>query len=600
MDRRGRPFETGSGTPHKRNTEAGEEGRIRFRAGRVSAQFTELQKPRVKTFIGIDGEGLTREGSHEYVLLGTSKGTSIENLLGLKSAECFEFLLDTSQANPGATFVGFYTSYDVNMILKTFRPESLAWLAESGWTKVRRYDDTMREYYVEYIPRKRFSIRESTIEKDAKTLRSFTWYDVFGFFQSGFASAIESFGIGTESERKLICEMKANRADFDTIDIDQIRGYNMLECRLLVELMNYLETCLIGVGIDLKRYHGAGAIASYLFAEHHTKDVLEREEEVEGIALNAYYGGRIQTFQIGEIDGTVQNYDINSAYPAAFTRVPSLVNVGVKPLAELTANLASVYKVSWACPPDSPITPFPFRNDDGTICYPYQGAGFYWQPEVEAALQCFGSQIAVEYGFELVPESAEQPFGWIAELYTKRQELKASGNPSEYALKLGLNSLYGKTAQRSGWRKTAPPYQSYVWAGMITSFTRASLLRAVMQMPSDIISINTDGIVSRSKLRLPLEKALGDWSVSSYTNLFVLKPGFYTGVLPDGSVYSRVRGTRLGAIDFSEIRKIWLDKGVAGCYTYPDRQFISMSAASENRPHCTWQESEREVTFWPS
>src|SRR5690348_17906092 len=42
-------------------------------------------------------------------------------------------------------------------------------------------------------------------------------------------------------------------------------------------------------------------------------------------------------------------------------------------------------------------------------------------------------------------------------------------------LKLGTNSTYGKTAQSVG----SAPFRSWIWAGNITSGTRAQLLRAM-------------------------------------------------------------------------------------------------------------------------
>jgi len=60
-----------------------------------------------------------------------------------------------------------------------------------------------------------------------------------------------------------------------------------------------------------------------------------------------------------------------------------------------------------------------------------------------------------------------RPFEWVKDLYEERRRI--GSNTRGYPLKLGLNSLYGKMAQRCG----RGPYHDAVAARLITASTRA-------------------------------------------------------------------------------------------------------------------------------
>jgi len=135
-----------------------------------------------------------------------------------------------------------------------------------------------------------------------------------------------------------------------------------------------------------------------------------------------------------------------------------------------------------------------------------------------------------------------RPFEWISDLYRYRQELKDSGNLAQYAIKVGINSLYGKCAQRIG----NNPFFSLAWAGWITSSTRAKLARAAYEAGSEnIIGFATDALFTTTPLTVSTTDALGDWEYSQFNEAIFIQSGVYRLIKSDGTHEDRYRGSPL-------------------------------------------------------
>ena len=98
--------------------------------------------------------------------------------------------------------------------------------------------------------------------------------------------------------------------------------------------------------------------------------------------------------------------------------------------------------------------------------------------EVLAAMKIWPKEIEVIEIWRLPYDVNRHPFEWVEELYHYRDYLRSIGDLAHICIKLGLNSLYGKTAQKQGFRGQEPPYRSFMVAGAITAGTRAKLLEA--------------------------------------------------------------------------------------------------------------------------
>lgn len=559
------------------------------------------------TFVALDGEGFTdSEGKHIYNLLAASDGSYIHSNAGLKTSECLEYLLTLKTNNALSIFVSYVFSYDVNMILRNLHPDSIKHLGKHGFCYVYDKNEFGLCYKIEYMPRKSFylakGIRDvSGGKRRFKVLNSIKVYDVWGFFQSSFVGALKMFNVGNDI-LPFIEAMKDTRTEFTPENFDKILEYNGYECSLLVELMDIVRSKMFQVNIPINQWHGAGAVAGSILRREKMKEhILEPSEgDFTTAVMSAYFGGRVQSVQVGNF-GKTYAYDIVSAYPYGMSKLPSLVgSIESRVTTFQPYDKIAVYRIRWKIPTEHKVTPFPFRRPNGNIEWPYAGEGYYWYPEVKAALDCYGPEaVEIIEGFVFKPAFPNsRPFSFIPTMFADRRRLKAEGDMAQLCIKLGLNSLYGKTAQGIGFRGAKPAYQCYIYAGYITSVTRSMMLRAAMQNEDACISFATDGLTTSEPLDLPLGTDLGDWELTEFNEAFFIKPGFY--VLGKEKPIKKVRGFPPSSIDFDKLAKEWAINGITGKVTCPVRHFIGMKSASEARPWCSWIDTTKTLNFYPS
>lgn len=296
----------------------------------------------------------------------------------------------------------------------------------------------------------------------------------------------------------------------------------------------------------------------------------------------------------GTLAHPVTEYDLTSAYPAQMRKLPCLthaswVRVGAdrRYLDGGTAPMySSLWHVRWNLPDANPWAPFPFRQPDGTITCPRRGEGWYWREEVEAALDMFPT-IEVIDGYVLVKSCQCRPFDWVPEVYDWRMQRGDKNDGPGIVAKLGLNSLYGACAQSVG----HPTFQSFVWAGIITSNTRAALLRAIARDPEAVFMVATDAVYSTRPLPGLETPGLGGWEVQRYDDAFVVAPGV---ALLGGKVKSRGLAKR----DFSRVaeplREAWALMGPMATVTARTTRFIGLGAGlSRPEAYCQWEVTDR-------
>lgn len=534
-------------------------------------------------FIAIDGEGFTRLRKHYYSMLSSSENDTIENWSdGLSTELCFKFLHNYS----GRGFlVGFYTTYDVNMMLVDLDLPSLQKLWDTG-------ECYWNEWHIAWMPGKRFQLR-----KDGKQV---VWFDVFGFFQKSFIKALLDWKIDVPEE---IISGKENRTNFSKTDREKIKFYNLKECDLLVQLMNKLREAAIEAGYIPNSWHGAGALANQILKQngvdkHNLPDQIMRDKFLE-----AYYGGRNQVLQQGEFDAAY-SHDINSAYPYALTLLPTTAGTWRREKNQLSNNPYTLYKVQWKTPEKEFLNPFPFRFKTG-IYWPNKGEGWYWQPEVELAMEKYGKYIKILECWTFETSSDDKPFSFINDLFSLRRKYLAQNNDAQIIIKLGMNSCYGKVAQSIGYKGAQPVYQNYFWAGYITSYTRAQVLRLALQNKESVVSFATDGVMATEKLaEHNIGKQLGGWSVEPIENLFVLQPGVYCYEGSNHKTTIKSRGFSYKSVDYNKLRQIWKEFGTLGDYSYTETRFIGLGSALQSNPPLSkwrrWIKQDRVINFAPN
>lgn len=537
-------------TPRKNSSEYDKD---RKRSGKSLTLFES------GVFVGIDGEGADIENQHRYIMLSSSTGKRITSLDGLPSTEIFNYLLDLGKETPKGIFCIYGGSYDFNFWLKDLPKEKIEKIVENDGKAYVVHEG----YAIRMVQRKFFAVKKWAGIQDEKDKGVLVW-DVIGFFQSAFVGAIKQW-IPDYPKLDLIIEGKSRRSDFKESELDFIADYTDAELDALVQLMEKLRQGIKDLGLQIKGWHGAGAIATAMLTAHNTKKVYaELPKEVYEASKHAYFGGRIEIGKYGRHNGTVYHYDINSAYPAGQRFLPALagghwINRGKNYDPRSSRNVLIISLVKWSDFEDEPFNPFPYRSwAQMKVLFPSAGYNWIWKPELAAALDAkekYGKerwQIEIEDSWEFIPDpNAPLPFEWIPEYYETRQKIVAESkrtkkpNGQEKAIKLGISSLYGKQAQRVGYdekKLKAPPYHNLAYAGWITSYTRATLYTAAMQAPDKIICLSTDGIYSQVPLDLncPKEKILGEWDYQMHDEMTLIQSGVY--FLRDGdelTCYSR-------------------------------------------------------------
>lgn len=447
-----------------------------------------------------------------YVLLANSKFNSIAHRDGLATYDCLEFLLETKESFPKSIFIGFGFNYDINQILKDL-PEFCLWeLHNTNITHVGGYS-------IRWLPRKEFYV------KHGRTGRSCILYDVFGFFQASFLTVCEKY-LGKDNENlRIIREGKAARESFTWDELDEfIVPYNNMELVMLVEIMDLFRQDLEDVGINPGRWHGPGAVANEVLRKYEVKAVRDLPEEVLDAAQYAYAGGRFEHFLMGRYVGRVFESDIHSAYPEAASKLPSLTQGYWEHVRQFEPGTFGVWAVDYRSPDgDTSNRPQPLfcRSEQGSVSYPRKVSGWYWTPEAELVASF------VREGWVFRSTSTSRPFAFVEQLYDQRRVFKDQGSSTERAIKLILNSLYGKLAQTVGGKDGPPAHHQLEYAGYITSYTRAKIYKAMMQNPQTIIAAETDAVFSTEPLDLDYGEGLGQWELKEYDSIVYLQSGFY-------------------------------------------------------------------------
>ena len=506
-------------------------------------------------------------GRQNFLLLRAGERELFQDNLRLTTEECLDFLLNCPRK---AILVGYFFTYDATQILRDMPDERIRKLFEDKPKGAGKSPYTFwGKYAIDFRPRQYFRVakvkfgqgRKMQIESgSARTVN-----EVGAFFQSSFVESLRKWNVGDTATVERIAATKERRAEFSAMSQIE-RDYCADECRLLAELMEAFRACCEATSMVPAYWRGPGAIAAALHKQHGTprRADLVREPELQEMAIRAYYGGRFEVTQIGRIPGPLWECDLRSAYPAAMQDLPCPVHTIWRKLSRREA-LALILDDDAADPfvatvtfmhaAGQPLCGFPFRHD-GRLFWPEQGQGTYWHWEIAAAIRAGAFVVNVDNPWKAEKHCDCTPFAWVRDLYDYRISVGKSNRGQ--AIKLGLNSLYGKLAQRSG----GAPYRDHIAAGLITAWTRARLIDAYAQAPQDCVMLATDAVFSRSRLALDCSPALGHWEeVVHPDGLFVVQPGIYWS--PGSDLKPKTRGIPRSRIinrrnDFEDQWQRWL------------------------------------------
>jgi len=464
------------------------------------------------------------------MLFGASTGEYITSR-DLGTAECLDLILHVESLYPSAFHVGFAFEYDVNMILKDLETRFLAVLHDAGSV-------IWKGYRIKHIPHKTFTVSKNGI--------SATIYDAFGFFHQSYLSALKKYGLGNDPGFQKVKTGKEQRGKFTYEDLDFVIDYWKQEISYFPLLMDKLRESCYDAGFLITQWHGPGALASFVLRnngvkEWHGKDI---PKPVQIARRLAYAGGRFQCWKCGYYIGKVYTADINSAYAYACSLLPRLDNGKwvqrdprtIKSAKDITHF--GLYRIAFDARgiKHAHGTPYPLFNRDGNgnLTWPPFTENWYWSPE--AALVAGSRSATILECWEYVDDGT-RPFSFVESAFERRLDLQRIGSYTEKAYKWFLASIYGQFAQRVGWNKkkrTAPPSHCLEWAGYITSYCRALVYRAAVDVAKrgGLVSIDTDGVTSTvpfnpEKLPGGTGEKLGQWKLEEFTGMTYWQNGIY-------------------------------------------------------------------------
>lgn len=545
-------------------------------------------------FVAVDGEGFSTDKivgytvgaggaripvyEHKYILLMSSRGDQVKNPRGLTTQQCFDFLLDLAKKYPHAIFVGFGLSYDINEMLRRGldKDETRELWETRGGGRISRHftwQSSHGIYRLSFHPKKDFFCGKQRVNERGRPVWKNTakegdppkWkpeyeatirlWDVHGFFQLSFVKTLEkwfadrldastgliTFDDGQTVDLARMKTMKRDRRAFTLERLDtEIAPYCLEETVALQKLMERLRGSLSEAGISLHEWNGAGAAANALLKREGVKEHLQedRPDGLDDAQCRAFSGGRMELSHYGVFIGPCYNYDIHSAYPSVMPALPSLTGGQWRHIKGASAQPYSLSLVRWRFDEFFPWYPFFFRDSTGSIYAPCQGQGWYWKPEVDAAMRAFQSgklstkkvsgSLEVLESWEFYPASDTKPFSFVPELYAQRRAWEQEGNPAEKVIKFSLNSINGKLSQSLGGTSANPPaYHNIGLSGFLMAMIRARLFDAIMQSPEQVIIAATDGIYSTAPLSLDIGDDLGQWEESRLDGLVVVQSGVF-------------------------------------------------------------------------
>ncbi len=507
------------------------------------------------SFVGVDGEGVTRAGIHRYVLFGVGEA-QIEDSTGLGWKDCFEFLYSQYRRNPQAAFSGFYLSYDFTQILKTL-PEERArrLLTKEGIASRKRsksggnpkpFPVRYQEWEFDYLAGRRLQIRplacncwETGTACEHKGAPWLYICDSGPFWQTSFLNVINPANwrvpVCTEEEYQTVRAGKDHRsvAQLD----DDMRFYNRTENILHARAMTALRDGFLEIGVNLNRsqWYGPGQAAAAWMKKEKVPSRVECQEIIlsefsEG-ARKSYFGGWFEIPCHGILPGSSWEYDINSAYPHVISTLPCLFHGtyahGNSPRRGKTDPREIVFTRALVRSDNRYFGAGFNRSKDGHIRRPRESIGWYLLDEIEAGIRAgLVSDFQTYEWASYIPCSCLPPVRNVASLYHKRLAVGKDSLLGKSA-KLVYNSMYGKFAQSVG----SAPFGNWVYAALITAGCRIRILDAMATHPrgaKSVVMVATDGIFFDSPHPgLQLSSMLGDWEAKERVNLTLFKPGVY-------------------------------------------------------------------------
>jgi len=370
------------------------------------------------------------------------------------------------------------------------------------------YNDKILEkddYIISYIPKKFFMITDLNNHR-------YRFFDMYNFVDSSLNKAAELY-LHDKKLDKVDASKLNTDAQYWADNIDLIIEYCIKDANLTKRLADYFWNIVYtNMNYYPKMPYSKGRIAEeYFLGKCYIPTINDIPVKVVNYAYNSYRGGRFELLQRGFFE-KVYSYDIKSAYPAYMTKCIDF-NKGkwVKTKTYTEDAYAGFYecKVSAMEPYFSPLS----YKINALSVYPNGDFKTYLTKlDLDFISKNFENcEFNIISGYEFWPKELLFPLKEeIEKLYAWKE--RETDPVIKWAVKIFMNSLYGKTIQTAGDENNTGKLFNPMWASEITAATRIKLLELSLQSPDNIIMLSTDAVHSTVPLSVPSNPALGDFA----------------------------------------------------------------------------------------
>lgn len=275
------------------------------------------------------------------------------------------------------------------------------------------------------------------------------------------------------------------------------------------------------------------------------------------IAMRSYGGGVFATYKRGVFNQKLYDYDVNSCYPNIMQHLPDWRN---GKFVEINENPES-FEYGWVlCDINSEFIP-QRGSESYTVNEIYENIG-KWEMKYTAKKVTYPSGLRTAiitteeyrwlktrgeyvkwldegYGWVKTQDKYANPFLWVNEMFKKRKQAKKDNPSLANTMKIMMNSIYGKTAEK---KNGIGILTNFCYASYITARARLQMFDVVHENYDKIVNIATDGILALGKLNLPVSGELGDWEYTEYTRGIVIGNGIRQLWKADGTYETHARG----------------------------------------------------------
>lgn len=300
-----------------------------------------------------------------------------------------------------------------------------------------------------------------------------TFIDTMNFWVTSLAKLGELFGT------------PKGAVDFRTVSDPDLSDYCLADCRVVEKavcsLLDWVQREDMG---QFRMTAPALAMGAFRHRFNAEKVTTHDNADCRQLEREAYYGGRLELFFIGEVNQPIHELDVTSLYPSVMkgNLYPRQLKSYYTPerkehYRKCPRTIDCIAEVLLRVESDG----FPMRNESGTI-YP---VGRYWTtlagPElIRAENQGVIEQVGRWAEFELAPIFDE----FVTHFWEYRKQQMIDGNKvaADFA-KLMMNSLYGKFGQCiDGWEwlpEWIPRSSFDSWDDFVPKFNRRCDLRSI-------------------------------------------------------------------------------------------------------------------------